>query len=585
MLEMNYPVWPFDHWQRPVILDQARLVTITGSAGSGRTHVLVARCFELRRSVGVPAEEMQVLVGSPRAAEQARRVLAEAGGCQVDTVPQFCARLVRQAQDPTFTLLSDRDAAGLLSSFLANDRDVLNEARSSRWSSSRDRAARILASGGSGAKGWERYLRSCEQRELYDQRRIVERAADCLVANPRLAAELRKGPCRWLLADDVHRWGRAERRLLDLLLDDNVHVTLAGDPAQRLDERQDALGWLQWVWGREVSAHHLGLCYRSSGSISDLLQQLSRPRIDWIRPWGEVPSRITGATPVESAAMAAEQVAEWMGRGLDAQDIAVIDLLGGRGIRDMAVHLARVGARRDWGALENVQEGDAMDAAAMLRLALNPRDVVALAQSWRRTDRGARQVAGRFVNQAIAWSLARNRDLLAAADAMLESGRLTERATSWLTDVMACQRALSGCLHRGSGVADALERRRNRVFDSPGTGTASVDFQALAGTVAAAESRGQFRTRLAEILDRRALAERNPVGPEEVEVLEVSKAGGREWRAVCVINAVRPEDDDAAARRMTELYVACSRAKDLLAVCDYRVDHASTPVAPLLEAT
>ena len=246
----------------------------------------------------------------------------------------------------------------------------------------------------------------------------------------------------------------------------------------------------------------------------------------------------------------------------------------------MGVHLARVGARMDRGMLVDGEEEDAMDAAAMLRLALNPRDVVALARSWRRADGGARQAVSRLVNPVILWSVAWDRDLLAAAGAMVESGQWTDSMSSWLTDVAECQRALGGALGRGRGAADVLNWRRNRVFDPRGPG--SVAFQDLAAAVSEAERRGQSGAGLAEVLDRRALVEREKVGPGEVEVLGVSEAGGREWRGVCVINAVRPEDDAAAARRMAQLYVACSRARDRLAVCDYRVDHALRPVVPLL---
>ena len=580
MIGMHYKAWPFDNSQRRVMMDESRLVTIRGGAGSGRTHVLLARCFKLLRFDGVPAEEMQVLVSTPEAAEGARQVLAEAGGCQVDTAVQFSASLVRQAQGTDFTLLSDRDAAGLLSTYLAGNWEVMDESRGSRWAHPRERAARMLASGNGNDDRLEEYLRECGRRKLYDRWRIVERAAECLEENPQLAAELRGGPSRWLLADDVHRWGRAERRLLDALIDDDVRVTLAGDPAQRVDGGRDVLNWLEWVWKDEVSPHQLELCHRSSGSICDLANWLSRWKSDGYLPWGEDPVWTTGATPVESEAMAAETIAEWMATGLRAEDIAVIDLVDGRGVQDIGVHLARVGARMDRGPLVDGEAGDGMDAAAMLRLALNSRDVVALARSWRRADGGPRQAGARLVNPVILWSAAWDRNLLAAAAAMVESNQWAASMSSWLTDVAECQRALDGALARGRGIADVLNRRRDRIFDPRGPG--SVAFQDLAAAVSEATSRGQSRARLAEALDRRALVEREKAGPGTVEVLGVSEAGGREWRGVCVINAVRPADDAAASRRMAQLYVACSRAKDRLAVCDYRVDHAWRPVVPLL---
>ena len=321
LIGTHYRDWPFDDSQERVMMDESRLVTIRGGAGSGRTHVLLARCFKLLLIVGVPTEQMQVLVSSPRAAERARQVLAGAGGCRVDTVPQFCARVVRQAQGTGFTLLSDRDAAGLLGTCLAGSWEVMDESRGLRWSNLRDRAAWLLASGGGSGSGWEKYLGECERRELYDRWRIVERAAECLEENPQLAAELRGGPCRHLLADDVHRWGRAARRLLDRLIDDDVRVTLAGDPAQKLDGGRDVLNWFEWVWQGEVSKRQLELCHRSSGAICDLVNRLSRWDIDRVRSWGEDPTWITGATPVESEAIAAERIAEWMGRGLGAEDV------------------------------------------------------------------------------------------------------------------------------------------------------------------------------------------------------------------------------------------------------------------------
>lgn len=577
MLWMDYRKWPFDEGQRRALQDESRLMTITGGAGSGRTHVLLSRCLEWLLA-GVPAEQMQVLVSSPQAAEQARWLLTRAGGCQVDTVPAFCARLVRLAHGTNFTVLSHQDAVGLLGSHMAGNREVLSQSRGSRWPRMKDRAARTLASGGNDSSGWKNYLAECVQRGLYDRWRIVERAAECLENNPRLTAELREGSCRWLLADDVHRWGRAERRLLNMLVVDNSSVTLAGDPAQQLHGDGDVMAWLKWVWQDEVSTHRLERNHRSSAAICEQLTQLSGWHIQGYRPRGEDPLRITGATPVESEAMAAETIAEWTSRGLDAGDVGVIDLLNGPGIRDMGVHLSRVGVRMGPGVLVDEEAGDAMDAAAMLRLALNPRDVVALARSWRRTDGGAHQVGRKAVNRVTVLSAGFDGSLLQTADTLLATNLLPKSQSSWLTDLAECQRGLGNALDRGRGAADVLRWRRNRIF---GRRPASADFQYLATATTQAESAGQFRAGLAEMLDRRALIERKEVGPGEVEVLGVSEAGGREWRGVCVINAVRPKAAPAD-QGMHELYVACGRAKDLLAVCDYRVDNALQPVVPLL---
>ena len=579
---MDVREWSLDEGQRAAVADPGRLVAVTGGPGSGRTRALLARCLRLLEG-GVPAAAMQVLVSSRRAVVEVRGVLGAAGGCRVDTVGDFCARLLRRVEGSGFTLLSERESVGLLGLFLSGGwpegGDGLNDPTGRRRFGVEYRAARMFAEGPGPGDVWGAYLEECVRLDLYDRWRVVERAAELLEEDPGLGLALRNGPCRWLVADDVHVWGRAEQRLLEGLVGAQGSVTLAGDAWQRIDETEGPVDWLLRWWDIDVSLHRLAFCHRSGGGVCDLLGRMTGVKLGWYLPWGEDPVRLTGETPRESEALGAERVVDWLSRGVEMKDVAVIDLWGDGGYEGMALQMARVGTRLAWGRRDGDRAGDAGDAGAMLALLANPRNVAALSGSWWRGPEGeARQVGARLLKNVVSESGRWEGDLMSAVTALARSGAWTDGEAGWLSEVRACHDALSECLDRGGGMAEVLDWRRRRVFGPWAEG--SDEFWGLSRSLWSVEGRG--RDGLAGLMDRLAQDERDVVGEGAVEVLGVSDVVGREWRGVCVLNAVRPGRDEDARRRLRELYVACGRALEFLAVCDYRVDYLRRPAISLL---
>ena len=584
-MHMNSLDMPFDDDQRSAMADRSGLVVIAGGAGSGRTHALLGRCGDLLNdytSKGAGAS-MQVLVSSTTDAKRARDTLGGVRECRVDTVAEFCSRLLRTLGGSQFTLLSDREAVDLLVRFLSSNWTEggpwADDSAVIRQRAIRERAARMLVAGEGSGIGWNQYVEECRRWDLSDRWRIAERAVEILLRHPDLVKALRSGPCRWLLADDVHRWTMWERKLLEVLAKGGGSVSLSVDTGLMAGQGVNVQRWIDRWWNGDVSTRHLDFFHRSGAAICRFLGVVRGLEMRCHRSEGETPVHIQGDTPGDSVALAAEHIAEWIGRGVDANDVAVIDLAGG-GVTDvLALQLARVGymARRtvDW-------DVEAADALAMLRLAVNPRDAAALSGSWRRSDGGAQRVDRRMVRQVEAESGNWNGDLVAAAAALVESGQLKTAVAAWLGDLLECQQALAGCLDGGGGMGKVLDQRRRRV--SHPWDVSSDQFGDLVEWVSVVENteswREKLRTGLAQLLDNVALGEHEGDADGGVEVLGVREAAGREWPAVCVINAVRSEDDAALERRM-DLYEACSRAQKSLAVCDYRRDYLGRPAKSL----
>ena len=185
---MDVLEWSLDEGQRAAVADPGRLVAVTGGPGSGRTRALLARCLRLLEE-GVPAAAMQVLVSSRRAVVEARRVLGVVGGCRVDTVGDFCARLLRRVEGPGFTLLSERESVGLLGLFLSGGwpegGDGLKDPTGRRRFGAEYRAARMFAEGPGPGDVWAAYLEECVRLDLYDRWRVVERVAETVGGGPR----------------------------------------------------------------------------------------------------------------------------------------------------------------------------------------------------------------------------------------------------------------------------------------------------------------------------------------------------------------------------------------------------------------
>lgn len=574
---MNILDLPFDDDQRRAMADRHDLVVIAGGAGCGRTHALLGRCADLldddrSKAAGAAA---QVLVRSPGDARRAQDALSGVRGCRVDTVAEFCARLFRPVARSPYTLLSDREAVDLLARGLSGswtaggpweeDSAVL------RRRDLGNRATRALTAGEGSGSGWNRYVEECRRWGLYDRWLIVRSVVEVLSQHPELVGALRGGACRWLLADDVHRWTGWERRLLEVLSAGGGSMSLSVDTELMAGQGVTVQRWMADWWDGDVSPHHLELCHRSDRAICRFLGVVRGRQMRWHGPEGERPVHIRGDTPGDSAALAAEQIAEWMGRGLDANDVAMIDLAGGGVVDDVALQLARVGhmARRtvDW-------DIEAADARAMLRLAVNPWDAAALSSSWRHSDGGPQRVDRRMIRPLEEESNHWNSDLMAAAATLAARGQLKKTAATWLGDLLECQRTLIGCLDGGGGVGEVLDRRRRRVFDTSSSG--SDRFSDLVAWVSELEQserwKGAIKAGLAQLLDALALREDESDTEGGVAVLGVREAAGGEWPAVCVINAVRSEDGSSSERRM-DLYEACSRAQRSLAVCDYRRDY------------
>ena len=585
---MDVGEWPLDDVQRRAVSSSNRLVSITGAPGSGRTHALLARCWRLLEG-GVPAAAMQLLVHDRRAVGEARTLLGGVGGCRVDTVTDFCVRLVRRVDGPSFTVLSYRDACWLLGLFLdggwpGGDGEVFREPTGRQRLGLDERAARILRYGPGGeVDGWESFRDECGMRDLYDGDRVLERAAEILREDPALGAGLRSGPCRWLMVDDAHLWGGSGLRLLEGLVGEEGSVTLAGDVSQRAGDGENGLEWMDRWWDTDVAVYRLGMCHRSTGAVCDTLGKLGGRDVGGYLPWGEDVAHLTGRTPRESEALAAETVRDWLQRGVDARDVAVIDLWGDGGRQGLALQMSRVGVTvnqpRDWNGEEG--DGDAADAVAMLRLLGNQKDVVALARTWwRGADGGPRQVGTRLMKNVVAESEAWDWDLLAGARSRSEREAWTEGEGVWLSDLLSCQDALVECLARGVGLADVLDWRRRKLWGNAQEGSAR--FGDVTRSLWSVEGRG--REGLALVLDRLVRPDEVAATAAGVEVVSAEGSVGREWRGVCVLNAVRPRDDDVARRRAQELYSACGRAREYLAVFDYEVDYLRRPAVSLLGA-
>ena len=215
----------------------------------------------------------------------------------------------------------------------------------------------------------------------------------------------------------------------------------------------------------------------------------------------------------------------------------------------------------------------------MLRLLGNRKNLVALSESWwRGPDGQARRVGTRLMKNVVAESGDWGADLLECAKARENRNAWTEGENAWMGELVACQNALADCLVRGEGMEDVLDWRRRGLFGAWEDG--SDRFWKLTRSLWSVEGRG--RDGLALLLDRLAQEDERAAVGTGVEVLGVSGSAGREWRGVCVLNAVRPRDDEEARRRLRDLYVACGRARELVAVCDYEADYLRRPAVSLV---
>ncbi|HSM91579.1 MAG TPA: UvrD-helicase domain-containing protein [Anaeromyxobacteraceae bacterium] len=476
--------------QREAVLHGDGPLLVLAGAGSGKTRVIVHRIAHLVRVRGVaPWHVLAVTFTNKAAGEMKERLAAllgpEAGELWVQTFHAFGARFLRREAaraglPATFAIYDDDDQRRLVKRLMAemgledgsplSAREALS--RIDRWknaglSPGDVRAGDLDVAGGAARDVYARYQAALARAGAVD-------FGDLLVRPVKLLEEDEALRLRWsrrfahVLVDEFQDTNAVQYRLLKLLTGAARNVCVVGDDDQAIyrwrgAEVANILGFDRDFEGAKVVK--LERNYRSTRSILDaahaVISRAARRREK--RLWteagaGDPLSLIVGQDEHDEAGRIARAVAAERARGTRGDEIAVLYRTNAQSRPlEQAMREARIPYVIVRGT-SFYDRAEVKDAAAWLRLALNPRSDLDLERVVNAPRRG---IGEKTVERLRAHAAATGQTLFdAAADRenVPELKAAARRALGELHDVVAALASDLPAMEAGPAVQEALKR-------------------------------------------------------------------------------------------------------------------------------
>jgi DNA helicase-2/ATP-dependent DNA helicase PcrA len=579
---------------------------VLAGAGTGKTKTLAARVAHLVLA-GVDPGRILLLTFSRRAAHELQHraalalhaALGRHGSPTLPTLPwagtfhSVAARLLRQLADPlglspTFTVLDRGDATDLLA-LASESLGLASKAQRfplpgtcaailSRQLNACEPVAEVVGRHYPWCLGWEAELDQLFAEYLHDKQQQQSLDFDDLLVywhaalnDPRVAAHLGEHFSH-VLVDEMQDTNSLQAGILRLLKPDGCGLTVVGDDAQsiyafRAAEVGNLTGFAGWF---SPPAHTVTLerNYRSSQPILDASNAViaaspeALPKRLWTDTQGDRPWLVAVDDELHQARWVASRVLALREEGLALRQQAVLFRTASHSAT-LEVELAR---RQipfvKFGGLRFLEAAHVKDLLAVLRVAHNPRDRLAVFRAAQLVPGIGPQHARRLV------------DALHRADEPLSvmQRHAVPRAAQaeWAAWLKLLEALTPGHWPDDLAAAAAwyrpqLERRHEDAA------VRALDIEQLVRLAPGHADRARFLTDLAlDPPEATSDESRDPSLDEDYLILStIHSAKGQEWQAVTVLNVVdgcMPADvatRDAAEveeeRRL--LYVAMTRAR------------------------
>ena len=411
---------PLNDAQREAVLHGDGPLLVLAGAGSGKTRVIVHRIAHVIRERGVAPWHVLAVTFTNKAAGEMRERLGELLGAEgadawVQTFHAFGARFLRREAvlaglPPTFAIYDDDDQKRLVKRILADmgitddgrlgPREVLS--RIDRWknlghSPSSVRFEEHDVEAERSVEVWRRYERALSRAGAVDFGDLLLRPAQMLEADAALRARW-STRFRHVLVDEFQDTNPAQYRLLRLLCGERRNVCVVGDDDQAIYRWRGAdvgniLDFDKDFPGTRVVK--LEQNYRSTGNVlaaaHAVISRATRRREKklWTtREAGAPLALLVAQDEHEEAERIAAAVEGERARGTRGDEIAVLYRVNAQ---SRPVEAALRAARVPYVIVRGTsfyERAEVRDAAAWLRLALNPSSDLDLLRVVNRPARG-----------------------------------------------------------------------------------------------------------------------------------------------------------------------------------------------------
>ena len=477
--------------QRDAVLHGEGPLLVLAGAGSGKTRVIVHRIAHLIRDVGVlPWHVLAVTFTNKAAGEMKERLLArlgsEANEIWVQTFHAFGARFLRREAPAaglpgTFAIYDDDDQLRVVKRILADlgvddggpltPRDALGWI--DRWKNAGQYPEEVGEPGTYDVAGrvarevYRRYQAALARAGAVDFGDLLVLPVRLLERDPGVRSRW-TGRFRHLLVDEFQDTNPVQYRLLKLLVGPRRNLCVVGDDDQAIYRWRGAdvaniLDFDRDFEGARVVK--LEQNYRSTKRILDaahaVISRARRRREK--RLWteadvGEPLVLVVGQDEADEAERIARAVAAERARGTAGDEIAV---LYRRNAQSRPIEAAMRATRIPYVIVRGTsfyERAEVKDAAAYLRLALNPRSDVDLERVVNRPPRG---IGDKTVERLRAQAAAAGTSLyeaLAAREANSELKPAARRALGEFHDLVEGLARDVPALDAGVAVQEALKR-------------------------------------------------------------------------------------------------------------------------------
>jgi DNA helicase II / ATP-dependent DNA helicase PcrA len=476
--------------QREAVLHGAGPLLVLAGAGSGKTRVIVHRIARLVREEGVvPWRILAVTFTNKAAGEMRERLVrllgAEANDLWVQTFHAFGARFLRREAaraglSPSFPIYDDDDqlrlVKGILAELGADDGETLTAretlSRIDQWKGLALRPEELRVSdydveGQLAREVYARYQAGLARAGAVD-------FGDLLLKPVRLLEEDDRTRTRWngrfehVLVDEFQDTNPVQYRLLRLLGGSRGNVCVVGDDDQAIYRWRGAsveniLGFDRDFPGARVVK--LERNYRSTRNVLDaahaVIARATRRREK--RLWteegpGDPLALLVGQDEHDEAEKIARAISLERARGTPGDEIAVLYRTNAQ---SRPIEAALRAARTPYVIVRGTsfyERAEVKDAAAYLRLALEPRSDLDLERVVNKPPRG---IGEKTVERLRAHARARGTslyDAVAEVDAVEGLKPAARRALSSLRDVLAGLARDAPALDAGVAVQEVLRR-------------------------------------------------------------------------------------------------------------------------------
>jgi DNA helicase-2/ATP-dependent DNA helicase PcrA len=411
---------PLNDAQRDAVLHGDGPVLVLAGAGSGKTRVIVHRIAHLIRERAIAPWHVLAVTFTNKAAGEMRERLSDLLGIEgadawVQTFHAFGARFLRReaaraALPPSFAIYDDDDQKRLVKRILADmgiaddgrfgPREVLS--RIDRWknlghSPSSVRFEEHDVQTERSVEVWRRYEKALARAGAVDFGDLLLRPAQLLDADPELRARWSQR-FRHLLVDEFQDTNPAQYRLLRLLAGERKNVCVVGDDDQAIYRWRGADVSNILDFDRDfpgVRVVKLEQNYRSTGNVLEaahaVISRATRRREKklWTtRESGAPLALLVAQDEHEEAQRIAAAVEAERHRGTRGDEIAILYRVNAQ---SRPVEAALRAARIPYVIVRGTsfyERAEVRDAAAWLRLALNPSSDLDLLRVVNRPARG-----------------------------------------------------------------------------------------------------------------------------------------------------------------------------------------------------